>query len=273
MSRVVLLEGLREVDPSTPVLRADDLGVLRGESVFETMRVARGRAALLAEHLTRLRLSAERVAIDLPAGWEALAATACAGVDDGVLRLVCSKGPHGGAPVGFALVTDVPAEAVRGREQGVAVVTLPLGISAAQRRDAPWLLGGVKATSYGVNMAALRFAQEQGADDAIWVSTDGQVLEAPTATVALVVGGTLVSPPADVGILPGTTLAAVQRLGLVPHETRPVRVKELQEADEVLLLSSVRGVAPVVRLDGRDRPTGPVTAALRDGYEATVRAG
>jgi branched-subunit amino acid aminotransferase/4-amino-4-deoxychorismate lyase len=72
-----------------------------------------------------------------------------------------------------------------------------------------------------------------------------------------------------VGILPGTTLAAVS--GLVPFESRTLTVQELQSADEVMLLSSVRGVAPVVRLDGADRPTGPVTARLRTAYEAAVR--
>jgi D-alanine transaminase len=84
-----------------------------------------------------------------------------------------------------------------------------------------------------------------------------------------VVDGMLVSPPAEVGILPGTTLGAVS--GQVPFEQRPVTVAELRAADEVMLLSSVRGVAPVVRLDGAERPVGPVTARLRDWYEAAVR--
>jgi 4-amino-4-deoxychorismate lyase len=267
----VLLEGLADVDPSAPVLRADDLGVLRGESVFETMRIGRGRPYRLAEHLARLARSAERVAIPLPGGWEELAATASQGVEDGVLRLVCSKGAPDAGPVGFALVTAVPEEAVRGRERGVSAITLTLGVPAAQRQDAPWLLGGVKATSYAVNMATLRHAQAEGADDAIWVSSDGQVLEAPTSAVGVVVEGTLVSPPPRVGILPGTTLAAVA--DLVPYTSRPVSADELHAADEVLLLSSVRGVAPVVRLDGRDLEVGEVTKRLRAAYEDAVRGG
>lgn len=265
----MLLEGLTEVDPGSPVLRADDLGVLRGESVFETMRIGRGRPYRLAEHLSRLEQSAARVAIPLPEGWEALACKASEGVDDGVLRLVCSKGAPGAAPVGFALVTAVPEDAVRGREQGVSAITLTLGVSAAQRADAPWLLGGVKATSYAVNMATLRHAQAEGADDAIWVSSDGQVLEAPTAAVGVVLGGTLVSPPPGVGILPGTTLAAMAEH--VPFESRQLSVEELRAADEVLLLSSVRGVAPVVRLDGRALSVGEVTKRLRAAYEDAVR--
>jgi 4-amino-4-deoxychorismate lyase len=148
-------------------------------------------------------------------------------------------------------------------------VTLTLGVTAAQRAAAPWLLGGVKATSYAVNMASLRHARTEGAEDVIWVSTDGQVLEAPTSTVAVVAGGVLVSPPAAVGILPGTTLGAV--CGLVPFEQRPLSLDELRAADEVMLLSSVRGVAPVVRLDGAKRARGPVTARLRAAYLGAVR--
>jgi 4-amino-4-deoxychorismate lyase len=271
VTRVVLLDGLAELDPAAPVLRADDLGVLRGESVFETMRIGRGTPFRLEEHLSRLRRSAERVAIPLPDGWVDLALAASAGVDDGVLRLVCSKGAPGASPVGFALVTAVPEDAVRGREQGVSAITLTLGVSAAQRADAPWLLGGVKATSYAVNMATLRHAQAEGADDAIWVSSDGQVLEAPTSAVGVVVGGTLVSPPPGVGILPGTTLAAVAEH--VAFESRQVPVAELREADEVMLLSSVRGVAPVVSLDGRVLQVGEVTKRLRAAYEDAVRGG
>ena len=65
----------------------------------------------------------------------------------------------------------------------------------------------------------------------------------------------------------------MQGLGLVPAVTRPVAAAELQTADEVLLLSSVRGVAPVVCVDGVERPVGPVGELLRDAYEAAVRTG
>lgn len=104
----------RIVDPATPVLRADDLGVVRGESVFETLRIAGGQPAFLDQHVRRLERSAARLAIDLPGGWHDLAATAAAAYDgtDGVLRLTCSKGAPGAGPVGFALVTPVDRKSV-----------------------------------------------------------------------------------------------------------------------------------------------------------------
>ena len=265
----------RFVDPTTPLLRADDLGVVRGEAVFETLRIAGGRPAYLALHLDRLVRSAARVAIDLPAGWDQLAravAQAWGDAEDGVLRLTCTKGAPGVGPVGFALATPVPEESVRAREQGVRAVTLTLGVPAGSRADAPWLLGGVKSTSYAVNMASLRAATAAGAQDAVWTSSDGYVLEAPTATVAWVRDGRLVTPPAEqVGTLPGTTAHVALGLSPLPVEVRLGRAAELAEAEEVMLLSSVRGVTPVVALDGRELRIGPVTTAVREAFERAVR--
>ena len=255
-------------DPAAPLLRPDDPGVLRGESVFETLRIAGGRAVLVDRHLQRLARSAARLALPLPQGWPDLVTLAVAswGQPTGVLRLVCSRGG-----VAFALVTDVPAEALRGREHGVRAVTLTLGVPAGLRSDAPWLLGGVKSTSYAVNMAALREAHALGVEDVVLLSSDGEVLEAPTATAAWVTAGRLVTPPPDgVGILPGTSMAVVleicAELG-VPADVRRGSAAELLEADEVLLTGSVRGVAAVVELDGRRLGQGPVTRRLADAFE------
>lgn len=272
---VLLLLGdpSRVLDVAIPLLRADDLGVVRGEAVFETLRVAGGRPAFLDLHLRRLARSAARVGVPLPGGWEALAVAAAQTQDDGFVRLTCTKGAPDAGPLGFAVAGPLPPETVRGRERGVRVVTLTLGVPAALRAQAPWLLGGVKSTSYAVNMATQRAAVDAGADDAIWVSSDGEVLEAPTATVAVVLDGRVVTPPAEeLGILPGTTAEAALALSPVPVDVRRLRADELARAEEVMLLSSVRGVAPVVRLDGRELPVGPVTAALRDAYEGAVRA-
>jgi len=272
----------RLADPAAPVLRADDLGVLRGESVFETVRIAGGRPAFLDAHLRRLHSSADRLEIALPGGWVELVALALAHWPeaDGVLRLVCSKGPApvgpapvGPGPVGFALLTPMPAETVAARA-GVTAITLTLGVPAGLREGAPWLLGGVKSTSYAANMAAQRQARDLGADDVVWVSSDGEVLEAPTSTVAWIAAGRLVTPPPSVGILPGTTLQAVLDLQLVDADVRRGTVAELRAAEEVLLLSSGRGIAPVVRLDDVELGVGPVTQRLQDAFEAAVqRAG
>jgi 4-amino-4-deoxychorismate lyase len=278
-SLYVLGRGL--VDPATPVIAADDAGVQRGDGLFETVRVCGGRPVLLDAHLERMARGAERVGIVVPAADEwreaATAAVEAAGAGDALLKLLCTRGPEGGQPLAFAMVAPVPEATVRGREHGVHAVVLGLGSSAGVRVAAPWLLAGVKTTSYAVNMAALREAQARGFDDAVWVDVDGVVLEAPTANVAWVRDGVVVTPPAEeVGVLRGTTIdALVARAGLdgldgVKVQVRSGHVGELRAADEVLLTSSVRGVAPVLSLDRvavGSGTVGPVTAALRAAYE------
>jgi 4-amino-4-deoxychorismate lyase len=265
-------DGPRLVDPELPLIRADDLAVLRGEGVFETARAAGGRAFVLDAHLARMRRSAAVIGLSLPPEADLLALSAAAldgfGPAEASLRLVATKGPAGtGVGRVFALVTAVDSAYAGLRERGIAAVTLTLGVPATLRPEAPWLLGGVKSTSYATAMAGLRAAAAAGAEDAIWVSGDGEVLEAPTATVLVVRGGQAATPPAEeVGILPGTTVAALGDAVI----RRRITVDELRHADEVALVSSVRGVAPVVRLDAGAVGTGsvgPIVTRLRDALE------
>ena len=86
-------------DIAHPLIRADDLGVLRGEGVFETMRAFGGRAFLLSEHLERMASSADRIDLPLPSAtaledWRTARCEAF-GPGDGSLRLVVTKGPEG----------------------------------------------------------------------------------------------------------------------------------------------------------------------------------
>ena len=267
------------VSVETPVLRADDLGVQRGDGIFETARVADGRIFKLGLHLERLALSAAALGLAAPPAdeWRALAqqAVLASGAGDGLLKLVCTRGPVAGGPVtAFALALPVPPEAVRAREEGIDVVTLTLGVSAAARAESPWLLGGAKTLSYAVNMASIREAESRGATDAIWLASGGEVLEGPTSTVCWVSGGALRTPPTTTGILAGTTLAVVRALAEpLSYEVVPGTAGDLRAADEVFLASSVRGVAGVRRIDGEpvgDGRLGPHTVRLRDAFEEAV---
>ena len=143
--------------------------------------------------------------------------------------------------------------------------------------EAPWLLGGVKAISYAVNMAALRYARASGADEVIFISADGQLLEAPTATVVWLSGGVLrTPPPAPLGILDGVTVrhlyaAAGHRLR---HRDPAGTVDDLHGADGVWLLSSVRIAAAVTALDGKPLATDPeITARVLLAAGADLHAG
>lgn len=270
----------RGVVPVTePAIRADDLGLQRGDGIFETARVASGRIFKLGLHLQRLRRSALAMELDAPSDdeWRTLAAQAveAGGAGDGLVKLVCTRGPVAGGPVtAFALAMPISPDATAARENGIRAVTLTLGISADARGTAPWLLGGAKTLSYAVNMASIREAERRTATDAIWLANGGEILEGPTSTVCWVKNGALHTPPTTTGILAGTSLAVVQAMASpLTNATTPGTRDDLYAADEVFLASSVRGVTPVLAIDDRpvnDGAIGPHTKRLRQAFEDAV---
>jgi 4-amino-4-deoxychorismate lyase len=248
----VAVSGSGVVDPDEPVLHADDEALLRGRAAFETMRIYGGRPFRLDEHLERLAASAKRIGLAPldAAELRALAEAALAQADerDAVLRLLWTAGREGGTPLALALVSSLPAHFDEWRERGIKLVSL-LGVKA----EAPWLLGGVKSTSYAVNMAAEAEAQRRGADDAVFVDADGIVLEGPVTNVWWCRGSTLFTPALELGILAGVTRAVLLEtapgLGYAVEEgTFPLA--EMAAADEAFTSSSVREILPVVQLDG-----------------------
>lgn len=270
-STAALLDGTL-VDPTEPLLRPDDLGVLRGEGVFETTLVVDGEARDLDDHLVRLAVSAEMTGLVVPAperwrrGVQAVI-DAWTGGRQMVLRLIASRGPeHAREPVCYVLGAELPVSSARQRVTGVRVLLLDRGFTVDAATSAPWLLAGAKTLSYGVNMAALRYAREQGADDVIFLASDGTVLEAPTASVIVARGRILITPPDD-GILAGITVRRLFRAAAVAGwqvRTEPLTAAELHSAEGVWLASSARLLAPVVAIGGRPRSNGTLTVELAE---------
>lgn len=264
--RIVAVLGRGVLPAGEPVLPADDPGVL-GDGLFETMHVRAGRPWLRDEHLARMAGSARLVDLPLPPAADLvhLLDQTCAGwsaADEGALRLVCTRGR-----TVFATLSGVPATVVRQRRAGLAVATLPLGVTAAARAPAPWLLAGVKSTSYGVSLAARRWAVGHGVDDVLWTSTDGYALEGPTANVVWLDGDLLCTVPAGAtGVLPGVTaawlLAHAGDLGWRSAERMVTPAALRAVSGGVWFTSSVRGLAEVRSLDGVPVHPSPHTPAL-----------
>lgn len=275
--QVVALLGAGLVDPDAPLLRADDLGVLRGDGVFETMLVVDGVAVELDAHLSRLARSA--AVLDLPAPdpprWRSCAQTvidAWDGDRELALRLIFTRGVEGsGVPTGYALGTPLSPALLAQRRDGVAVVTLTRGTAPDLAAQAPWLLLGAKTVSYAMNLAALRHAERLGAQDVVFTAAAGSeqaagsVLEGPTSTVVIARDNCLYTPPAELGILPGTTQAALFRAAAAAGwstRVQPLRVPDLIAADGVWLCSSVRLITRVHTLDGHPLPDAGLTGRL-----------
>jgi 4-amino-4-deoxychorismate lyase len=281
---VVTLDG-EILTPDTPLICADDLAVVRGDGIFETLLVRDGRACLVEAHLGRLSHSAKLMDMpqpDLPA-WRntidmAARRWADTTADEGAMRLVYSRGrERGSAPTAYVSVNPLADRIAAARRDGVAAVTLPRGLPASGADEMPWLLAGAKTLSYAVNMAALRHAARLGAGDVIFVSSDGYVLEGPRSTVVIAAdidGATgLLTPPPWYPILRGTTQQAlfeVARAKGYDCDYRALRVSELFAAQGIWLVSSMTLAARVHTLDGRALPRASMAAEFAELVDAAI---
>ncbi|MFC9920060.1 aminodeoxychorismate lyase [Agromyces binzhouensis] len=248
----------REIEPGSGALAVNDLAPHRGDGVFETLAIVDGHVQEVGPHLARLANSARLTELPEPnlEQWSLVIRRAAERVpNEGefALKIALSRGVDPGTtPTGWVHVTP-GAEFQAARERGIRVVSLDRGVSRGAGERAPWLLLGAKTLSYAANMAAIREAKRRGADDALFTSSDGFVLEGPTSSVIARLGDEFVTPPPASGILHGTT----QRSIFAYLEGRGRRVAyrdltldELRRADAAWLVSSVRMAAPIVELDG-----------------------
>ncbi|GAA1938979.1 aminodeoxychorismate lyase [Microbacterium aoyamense] len=247
----------RTIDPAEPALSVGELSTQRGDGIFESIGVVDGHPQEVAAHLDRLAHSAE--ICDLPAPnleqWRQAVARAAEHGErrgEGVIKLILSRGvEHGPAPTAW-VTASAAADFTVPRTQGIRVVTLDRGYASDVPDRAPWLLLGAKTLSYAVNMAAIREAKARGADDAIFVTSDGYVLEAPTASLILKFGDRFTTPAPTGGILRGTTQQSLfDHLREEGYETAEelIPVDLLARADAAWLVSSVRLAAPVTAID------------------------
>ena len=272
-------------DPQAPLLYADDLAVVRGDGIFESLLVRDGRPCLLEAHLGRLTQSARMTDLpepDLPAWREAVATAASTWTaqsgDEGVLRLVYSRGRESGSePTAFVLVGSLPTRVADARRKGVAALTLARGLPADGAPDMPWLLAGAKTLSYAVNMAALRHAERHNAGDVIFVSSDGYILEGPRSTVVIATeldgNPALLTPPPWYPILRGTTQQAlfeVARNKGYDCDYRALRPADLFAAQGVWLVSSITLAARVHTLDGKPLRHSPIATEISELVDAAI---
>lgn len=222
------------MDAAQARIPVTDDGFLRGDGVFEVIRLYGGRPFALDDHLARLGNSAAnlRLPIDLGAvraDVEALLERN--DVADAALRLVVTRGGHR-----LGIVETLKP--------------LPATLAVATIEYAPTrVLDGVKSLSYAGNILARRLAEEQGADEALLVTPHGRVLEGPTCSfVCSFDGETLVTPPLSEHILDSITRRRL--LALCDVGEQVIARDDLPRVREAFMASTLREVHPVRAIDG-----------------------
>lgn len=269
-------------------LPVTDLSAHRGDGIFETVLVSVGahRATVVSRerHFTRFRASAS--ALDLPDPdqglWDrvidSLIAEVAAADPENVefgIRYALSRGEQDANGEfrgrGWAFPVPVDDHIRTAREQGVTAVSLDRGFDAYIGSKAPWLLIGAKTLSYAVNQAAGRYAAANDADEALFVSHDGIVLEGPTANVIVRRGDHLLTPNPEAGLLSGTTQRLIfdhaEELGM-SAEYADLSLDDVKAADGAWYVSSMRTAVALRELDGNAIS---VDQALTDRFQEIIR--
>lgn len=259
------------LDPNEPAVNVFNLSVIRGDGIFEATSAVGD--CLLALELHQQRLANSARLSDLPVPNKPVLNEALTriyqhyrtinGPDAGEahIRWLISRGADGSTTPGKAMNPGVPNIWAYVDERmddplnpaPLRLISLPKGVSSDAAQEYPWMLWGAKTLSYAMNMAAYREAARRGADNVVFTSTEGNLLEGPTSSIAWLEGNTLCTPTPDQGILYGTTqrelFAFAAHRGL---ETRYGRFDKshLDSADIIVMLGGSY-VFPVATYNGK----------------------
>lgn len=251
-----------------------DRGFLFGDGVYEGLRAFDGHVIAMERHIARMRDGLGQARIEFDPG--VLAAVTEELLERNGLRdaFIYWQVTRGAPAPGQTVRTRVPDAPMKPTVFAYCVPTPGLSTYAAPAttrlrtvEDRRWLRGTLKSTSLLGNVLSVMDAIEQGAPDALLVR-DGLVGEGSSTNVLLSLpdrrhGSRLVTPSLEsTPILAGITRALV--LDLMPEiEVRPVKVEELDEASEIMLLGTLSMVISVVELDGRPVGNGAIGPCAR----------
>jgi len=274
----ITLDG-RAVALDAPALPPTERGYTYGDGLFETIPVRGGRPFEAERHLARMIASAQVLGLPVPeatAVERAIAATLHdAGATAGVVRITWSRGSggrgyapplagEGGAPRLLVVAYPPPPPPAGGPESGLHL--------ASVRGVTPGDLAAHKTLSAIHYVVAADRARAAGADDALLIDARGRILETTVANVFTVIAGRVVTPPATLPLLAGIGRArvmaalAARGAGSAAAE-QAFDLAALFRASEAFAASAVRGVVPIVAVDGRAIGAGlpgPTSRSLRD---------
>ena len=244
------------LDADGPVLPLADRGFRYGDGVYDTLRIEHGAPEHAGAHHARLVRHAAVLGIAVPlteSAWRAeierLVQANGAQVGVWALNTFVTRGP---GPRGLAPPPEARPTVILALAKAPDGPPAPLRVIVARttRRNEHSPLSRIKSLNYGDSVLAMAEARARGADDAILLNTAGRVADATTANVVVErADGVRVTPPPSEGVVDGTTRARLLAAGEVVEA--PITAHDLAAAPRVFLTSSVRGLAPVVSLDGR----------------------
>jgi branched-chain amino acid aminotransferase len=247
------------VEAAAALIPVTDRGLLRGDGVFEAVRLYAGVPYALDAHMERMERSAAGLRLPLDAA--ALRADVAKLIEarpglDVLVRIVVTRGGHR-----IVLLEEL-------REMPASLALEPVTYAPTR------LLDGIKSLSYAANMLASELAREHGADDALLVTPHGRVLELPTSSFFLVLDGEVWTAPLSEHVLDSITRRVVAAVTALREE--PISLDALAGAQEAFIAGTPYEVVAVHRVGSHDYDApGPrtreIAAAVRERIAAELR--
>ncbi|WP_300667134.1 aminodeoxychorismate synthase component I [Desulfoluna sp.] len=243
-------------EASLPVMSR---AVQYGAGVFETLRVERGQAPFLAQHLARLEKSWRGLfGAALPdLTWETIISqlVEANGLEEktAAVKIMVGEGQERGAGFGGHLVLTARPYTHRltvSGKKGLSVVTFPYP------RTSP--LADHKSLNYLLSLKALAYAGAMEAEDALLLNADGSVSELATANLIALSGDRAILP-LSAHVLPGVmqaqVLSVLDAWGYRRVQER-LDVTDLSAMDGVMATNALMGAVPVLSVDGMEMKGG-----------------
>jgi D-alanine transaminase len=264
------------------VIGVEDRGFQFGDGIYEVIKFLDHRLIFRDRHFRRLASGLEE--LEIPSPWDEISFDRmCERLlegtpfPDGILYIQVTRGeterahfyPDDLSPTALAYTRRFRFPDAEKKERGIRVITLP---------ESRWAHCNVKSTNLLANALAKKKAQRAGAEEAIFIETDGDVREGAGSSFFIVREGRIVTHPTTQCILPGTVRDEVISIAFgarIRVDERPITEHELYSLDEAFITSTTQGVMPVTRIDGRvigNGRRGEITRQLQEELDRLERS-
>ena len=226
-----------------PMISVTNRGLLAGQGIFETLKVANGKPQFMHRHMDRLIRSSQFL------NWQALDADAIA---IGIRSLIQVNAVP---DIEYRLRVTCTQEEASAISVLISMTRLSPWPATTSCTLVPWVrnensaLTGIKTTSYFENILAMNWAQNHGFSEGLFANSQGNLSEGATSNIFVVMDGEVVTPSLASGVLPGITRGLLLDHGLARENELSLDV--LEHCSEIFLTSSTRGVHSVEKCGER----------------------
>ena len=260
-----------QVEKKDFIIPVENMGVWRGDGVFEAIKIHNGYPFAIDQHIERLSKSCLKVFFE--------------NIDYKKIKediiFIANKYKDG-------YVRTLILRSEQSRHDIFCFYQPPISIShkfSLQTQKAFWQSGGdydlestfnigTKSTSYGMNISHTRAAEHDGFTDALLVNKDEIILEGPTFTFGWIKNDKIYVPDLKLGILDSITRQYLIKFGvekkLTVLEDR-IKTSDLDKIDACFVLSTAKHAVPVFKINDIEYPDHNLITEIQNTFTEQIR--